>query len=810
MIVSSFETEVMLMKLKRFLKKNNRGSGIVTVLVGVVFLASFGSMLLMLSYTGFEMRDSDRKGKENLYEASAIMEQIRAGVQGICSDAIIEAYSDTLPKYSEIGSGITREFRTKYRDNIRNWTGAYVYYGDVKEPGASGYVKDLGYLIRYDGTRYLYSIDVLEAMIADKLGGEVVVSSESLASTSSDLHLGYVDNFAADIDDGTDPAPITLRDVSVTFSTAERSSTVVADLTIGYPSLGGYTGNVNDENGIKEFACIVKGKLIQGADEDNLAFHNEDPTSSSYLKDGSSISGGAYFGNVELTGSGSTMTFRNGTFVNGGEIKVSGYRTVTGGLRRFTVESDNILWTNDIKVNSSGAVRLLGDTRVADDLDIDRKGINADITLAGSYFGFGYSDTDSDDSSSILVNYRGQGTNQTAEFDFSGLDSLILAGRSFIGSSNIYTGESISARENQKVYLLPADMVYYIYQNGKTQLQTNPEKIDTQKFQEIQNPSDEYPADGFYIDENVYVFGKKKASDYGITGVRIDSEYFGGNSMVYAFAEFETEAKANEFFKDYYTANPGDIDKYIARSINTGAYVPGSPFIATKSNKILGGASENGYTNEAEMMPYIGLANTYKEQYDVQKTTLGIADKEDGKDNPLAYILSADIHNLTGGQPYKTYADLSGVIVAIASNGSVDICRDSSTNRKVIKVNGTVVENADPDNVCLILSTGNITIDATNYKKNPSSTNYEDKYDYLEYNGLIITEGNLTLKKQVHLNEAPVPVTQAYGAIANDGTNITDFIEVEDHENDKSGTSWTVTDLVTYDNWRRYTDEDDE
>ena len=795
------------MKLKRFLKKNNRGSGIVTVLVGVVFLASFGSMLLMLSYTGFEMRDSDRKGKESLYDASAIMEQMRAGVQQMCSDSIIESYSDTLPKYSEIGNSVTREFQIKFRDHIRTWTGAYVREGEVKEPGASGYVKDLGYLIRFDGTRYLYSIDVLEAMIVDKLGGEVTVSSENLATAGSDLRLGYVDNFTDEIVDGETPAPIILRDVSVTFSTSERTSRVVADITMNYPSLGGYSGNVNDENGIKNYACIVKGTLKQGGQEDKIIV---DPDSQE--RDRSVINGGAYFGSAELTGYDSTLTFKNGTFVTPGKIDLKGYRTISQKNHRFIAKDDSILWANDIEVNTDGAVSLLGDTRIANDLNV--KGKEAYINLGGSYFGFGYSDTDSSDSSSILVNYRGTGTSQAAKFDFGSLNSLILAGRSFIGSgNNIYTGESISARENQKVYLLPAEMVYYIYQNGKTQLQTNPEKMETAKFQAIQNHGDEYPADGFYIDENVYVLGKKKAVDYGITGVKMDSEYFAGNSMVYAFAEFETEANANEFFKDYYAANPDKINNYLKRSVNTNtdSLIPGNPFIASRAYNTLGGVQEAGYTDETEMISYIGLAETYKEQYVIQKTTLGLGEPEEGEEgNPLDIILSADIHDLAGGQPYKTYTDLSGVIVAIAANGTVDICRDSSSNRKVVKINGSAVENANPDNVCLILATGDITIDGKNYAPNNSSTNYEDKNDYLEFNGLIITEGNLTLKKQVHLNEDPVNVTQAYAALASDGSNITDYIEVEEHENDKNGTAWTVTELVTYNNWRRYSDDDDE
>ncbi|MBR0112184.1 MAG: hypothetical protein IJM02_00385 [Clostridia bacterium] len=718
------------------------------------------------------------------YDASSVAEQLNAGIQDICSDAILDAYDNTLIRYNDFGSNVSVEFREQYRDSVLNWRGPYIESGKYVEPTA---VDPKGLLFEKEaGT---YHLNVLRAMIVDDESGAITIESNDADLNASGK--GVALNLTNEIVANEKPDPIILKGVVITFikntgDENERITKVETDITIDYPSIP-YSNQSMSDIGIAKNACIIKGNLIQGAGQGEC-----------------SIKGGAYFGNAVLSGSGSTMTFKkalgqdSSSFITPGDIKVDGIN----GSERFTVEDGGTLWANNIIVGSFGAVDLLGDIRVANDLVIEDS--DAKVTLAGSYFGFGYSETDSSKSSSIITNFRrneSQSASTGARFDFSGIDSLILAGRAFISSSyrsDITTGESLSVKENQKVYLLPAEMVYYVYQNNRTQLYTNPEKMGISKFQAIQSPGEEYPSDGFKLDENVYVLGKKVASDYGIIDVEIDSEQFPGSNdlMVYAFAKFETPAKATEFFRDYYSAHPEKIDAYMKRSIDLENTIvkasdeANAPIVTSRGYFPFESSQLSGYTPESEFELYVGLADTYQSQYDILKTTLGRANIEDSEEgNPLEFILSEDLHELSG---YETYFSVdTHQIVAVAANGNVEITEVTSngSKTKVIKVDGEVVQEANPDNVCLILATGNIVVDG------------------VDFNGLIVAEGSLELKNGAKLNEDHERVSSATVSTSSDGDSITDFLEDMDAVESQEATEWAVTGLVGYQNWKIITDE---
>ena len=116
---------------------------------------------------------------------------------------------------------------------------------------------------------------------------------------------------------------------------------------------------------------------------------------------------------------------------------------------------------------------------MANDLNI--KGKNSNISLSGLYNGYGNSSTDANESSAILVN----GVDST--LDLSKLKRITLAGHAYIGTApdtttpgtggegsggsgsgtvnpsdttkDIYTGESISVKSNQLMYLVPPECI---------------------------------------------------------------------------------------------------------------------------------------------------------------------------------------------------------------------------------------------------------------------------------------------------------------------------------------------------------------
>ncbi len=133
------------------------------------------------------------------------------------------------------------------------------------------------------------------------------------------------------------------------------------------------------------------------------------------------------------------------------------------------------------ETNSSEQVNLLGTTYLSDDLTIE-SGNSSKVTVPGEYYGYGsptsarrslnqYLYNDANDrwsdtalSSAIVIN----GKNTT--LDLSGVRKMMLAGRSYIGTSNVNSiggknndndimmGESITVKGTQLAYLLPPEL----------------------------------------------------------------------------------------------------------------------------------------------------------------------------------------------------------------------------------------------------------------------------------------------------------------------------------------------------------------
>ena len=87
----------------RRLSGNNRGSGIVVVLVSMTCIALMGASLLFMSYTAVRMRATERQASHDFYSAETAMDEIRSGAQSIASVALGKAYKTVLLTYSEGG-----------------------------------------------------------------------------------------------------------------------------------------------------------------------------------------------------------------------------------------------------------------------------------------------------------------------------------------------------------------------------------------------------------------------------------------------------------------------------------------------------------------------------------------------------------------------------------------------------------------------------------------------------------------------------------------------------------------------------------
>ena len=398
-------------KLKKILRGfagNNRGAGIVVVLVSMVCVALMGASILFMSYTAIRLKATERQASKDFYSAETAVDEIRAGVQSVASEAIASAYKYALENYSS-GLDVTSRFQAKFIADLKN---SYLFRGDT-------------------------STD------------ERVAKLQSFVSNSSAQVSGSCEVYY----DDDKPNELVLEDITVTYTANNGYTTTIStDIFINAPKFSYLTSSTR-LSGLPEHALIAREELKQ------------DDSYRSELE----ILGSAYAGTMTLGTDGSKLTISNGSLVCAGDAKISG-KTTGGRLVTLPASDDTPFkfWAGRIVVDSNSSVNLDGETRVPDDLELAGRG--AEAVLSGSYYGFG--DGTSDDgrttgnanrSSAILVN----GAKST--LNVSGLRRLMLAGRAFISNTlypgatledggydpeNLETLESVSVRSNQQMYLL--------------------------------------------------------------------------------------------------------------------------------------------------------------------------------------------------------------------------------------------------------------------------------------------------------------------------------------------------------------------
>ena len=479
----------------REIAKDNRGSGIVMVLVCMLCVTLMGAAMLSMSYTGLRIKVAQRQAERDFYSAETAVDEIRAGIQGLVSEAIGEAYKEVLINYND-GVNVVSRFQEKFRDNLK----------------ASSVL-----------TASTYDVAGLQAFVSN--GAAVVSGNDPTDSSKGILVPDNVKN------------TLTLKGVKVSYTAANNYVTEIeTDLVISVPDFA-YVMSTYSVSGLPEHALIAKTALKQS-------------TGNSVI----TIDGSAYAGQIVLGGEGSQMILKEGTMVCAGLADISNMGN--GGNARFKVDDSARLWAGRVTVNSGSSVDLGGETCVLDDLDLS--GAGAKATLRGSYYGFGNGTTDdgsgssADRSSAILVNGR------DSTLDMSGLNRLMLAGRSFISntffagdtaSANVETLESVSVRSNQKMYLIPAEYLAgassnpYIHASGEGTSVTLTEAGSAQ-------------------------LGAWGASMKSLTAALPGA---GGQQITSYFMDFADKDSASAYFEQYFASHSGAVSSYLTNGSDLNA-----------------------------------------------------------------------------------------------------------------------------------------------------------------------------------------------------------------------------------------------
>lgn len=84
----------------KYLKNDNSGSAIVTVLVVVAFMTILATIMLYVSSSNFQMKAADYRTKESFYYAETPVEELRAQLVEDTQVAFAKAYADTVAEYA--------------------------------------------------------------------------------------------------------------------------------------------------------------------------------------------------------------------------------------------------------------------------------------------------------------------------------------------------------------------------------------------------------------------------------------------------------------------------------------------------------------------------------------------------------------------------------------------------------------------------------------------------------------------------------------------------------------------------------------
>ena len=558
-------------------KKRNSGSSIVIVIIAMAMIGILATTLLWMSYINYKIKVNDIRNKNSFYSAETVMEQIVAGLQKETSDAVAVAYQEVLSNWEELGSESNRysSFASMYLDTL---------------------VKHLRDSEKGDG---YYSRDILEGYVDTTIWGNVNKTAWNNGTDETDASKAK-----APVMELVNGNSLILRNVFVSYMDGDRLSIVSTDLCLDVPEIVfTQSGSIDD---LYDYLLIGNQgiSLTQGS--------------------GQVTGDGSIYAGTDDKGKGgiiinpaSSLAINNGRYViSKGEIDVVG--PGAGFIVRDAKETGSSVYAKSLDLQS-GTISLDSKTYIANDLTLSGNGSRA--TLTKEYYGYGTSmatglegdPTDQENSSAIIIN----GQNSTV--DMSGVNTLMLAGRAYIGTNTtkeeldqnaaaavedagkknekaVLMGESITVKGGQIAYLVPTECLG-VY-NGETIIGQNP--LTQDQATKMQAYKDQYGDNFKEVDftRPVSRLGGQSLASFGVADMdhirKVSTQYVGGGteskSLTYYYLVMDAD-NAAKYYQTYYLngSNKESIDHYF-KKYATGGILLGDYTSAQNSYTILGNA----------------------------------------------------------------------------------------------------------------------------------------------------------------------------------------------------------------------------
>lgn len=512
------------------LKLNNKGASLIAVLVAISVVSIMGIVITQLTITNLQMKEVERQGKTNFYDAEHVMDDLTAGLNGIASTAMEKAYNDMLGQYRAVTADGTKAKTAFARMYLENMQEAFNTTDSGKTPttrpdamGNSLY------------TRGFYSISkVKEALVKSSMFGsdytdderDAFVTIPCVDDSNTDSACYYHVDYENEV--------FILEGIQVSVKDEYGNMvTIKTDMVFHTPDV-----NLDGSNLVKEFMrySLIADKSI-------------DLRSTGVKVDGNVYAGSGGI-NCEKN---SSASFIGKRIITRGDITASSLSNTTFGneanLARTQIWVDNVKTKKaaDANYGNRAKLNLYGYTFVSDDLELN--GVYDEVNLKGEYYGYNFQENynlpsvdlkNAQYSSAIVINGKHSNIN------LSGLTRLMIAGRTFIGrntgygtgdgigtnASDIAMGESLAVRTNQIAYYVPEDCINF-----------SSKEIDDVKFESFSHVA------------NVSSY-LKSSEPY----TEFNYKYFGSAPEKIYYLNFASDQKANDFYTEYYKKNKGILN----------------------------------------------------------------------------------------------------------------------------------------------------------------------------------------------------------------------------------------------------------
>ena len=783
-------------------KRRNSGSSIVIVIIAMAMIGILATTLLWMSYVNYKIKVNDIRNKNSFYSAETVMEQIVAGLQKETSDSVAVAYQEVLSNWETLENETNRysTFASMYLDTL---------------------VKHLRDSEKGDG---YYSRDILEGYVDTTIWKNVNQTAWNNGTDEADAA-------KAPVMELVNGSSLILRNVFVSYTEGDRLSIVSTDLCLDVPEIVfTQSGSIDD---LYDYLLIGNRgiSLTKGSGQ--------------VTGDGS-----IYAGIDETTAKGgivinpaSSLAINNGRYViSKGEIDVVG--PGAGFIVRDARETGSSVYAKSLDLQS-GMVSLDSKTYIANDLTLSGNGSKA--TLTKEYYGYGTSmatglegsPTEQENSSAIIIN----GQNSTV--DMSGVNTLMLAGRAYIGTNTtkkemdqntaaavedagkknekaVLMGESITVKGGQIAYLVPTECLG-VY-NGETLIGQNP--LTQDQAAKMQAYKDQYGKEFREVDftRPVSRLGGESLASFGVADMdhirKVSTQYVGGGteskSLTYYYLVMDADYAA-KYYQAYYKQdnNKETIDNYF-KKYATGGILLGDYTSEQNSYTILGNALVSDVLSQSGVSLLASKENATSAMTPAEAAQ---------KSADIANVYKGLTTNLSeDGASASTFQNVfESVIKKEITTKQEDGSEKKEPIQKYLLDNGGTMEFTTEDGLKGIITTGNYTLSsATGGASNVRLIiSLGDIMIDRNFTGLAIAKGTITIDGATHNGAASLKrnkmelykVLNATTGVEGDAitpmaffvngeTSLADGVQ-EASTDDAGNLNIDYTEIVRYMNWEK-------